>query len=102
MHVVVFAPDLADRSRIAACVPGATFVKVATELSELAKGADVVVLDLSRPGVLALLPEVVGRAGRVVAFGPHVASSALEEATEAGAIALPRSRFFRDLAAFLG
>lgn len=98
----MFAPDLADRSRIAAFVPTATFVKVATEISDLAEGADIVVLDLSRPGVLALLPEVVSRAGRVLAFGPHVASSALEEATAAGATALPRSRFFRELGSLLG
>lgn len=88
-------PDLGDRARLS-LIEGITFVGAAALLPRAAEGADVVVVDLSRAGVLDVLPEVVANAGRVVGYGPHVDGELLAAATAAGAEALPRSRFFRD------
>ena len=99
MRVVVLAPDLLDRSKIDAVAPGATFVGVAAQLPAAAAGADLVIVDLARPGVADVLDQVVAAAGDVVAFGPHVDADILAAATAAGARALPRSRFFADVAA---
>lgn len=102
MKVVVLTPDLADRARIAAVVPGATFVGAAAALPAAAESADVVVVDLARPGVADVLEAVVDAASRVIGYGPHVAVELLALATAAGAEAVPRSRFFRDVEAFIG
>jgi hypothetical protein len=99
--VVALTPDLGDRARIAAAVPDATFVGAAALLPRAAEGADVVLVDLGRAGVLDVLAEVVGVAGRVVGFGPHVDTELLAAATAAGAEAVPRSRFFRDMDPFI-
>jgi len=94
-------PDLGDRSRIAAVVPDATFVGAAALLPRAAEGADVVLVDLSRAGVLDVLAEVVALGGRVVGYGPHVEGELLAAATAAGVEAVPRSRFFRDVAPYI-
>jgi hypothetical protein len=98
MRVVVFAPDLADRSRIEAALAATGDVQIvrrADELVSAARGADVVVVDLERsPDVL---PDVVAAAGRVVGFGPHVDVDLLRGAEAAGVQALPRSQFFADI-----
>jgi hypothetical protein len=91
--IVAFAPDLADRSRIEAAIPDVTFLKSLVDLP----AADVVILDLSR-----VTDFPVFAAGRVIGFGPHVDETMLERARAAGIEALPRSRFFRDLAGLLG
>jgi L-alanine-DL-glutamate epimerase-like enolase superfamily enzyme len=100
MRIVALAPDLADRSHLASALGDeVTFVPVAALLPAAAAGVDVVVVDLTRAGVLDVLVDVIAVAGRVVAFGPHVDTDLLAAATAAGAEVLPRSRFFRDVAA---
>jgi hypothetical protein len=101
MIVVALTPDLADRARIAVIVPDARFVGAAGLLTGAAKGADVVLVDLSRPGVLDVLDDVVALGGRVVGYGPHVDTELLAAATAAGVEAVPRSRFFRDPTPFI-
>lgn len=95
--VAAFVPDLMDRSRISAAVPGVVFVRTAAELAGI--HADVVVLDAARPGAL----DVVGQlAGRVVAFGSHVDTELLDAARAAGVSeVLARSAFFRRLPAVI-
>lgn len=101
MKVVALTPDLGDRSRIAAAAPDAEFVGAAALLVRAAVGADVVLVDLTRAGVLDVLDEVVALGGRVVGYGPHVDAGLLAAATAAGAEAVPRSRLFRDLLPFV-
>ncbi|HEY2332978.1 MAG TPA: hypothetical protein VGH94_13750 [Acidimicrobiales bacterium] len=101
MKVVALAPDLMDRSKLAAVLPEAAFVGAASQLPGAAVDADLVVVDLARPGVLDVLDEVVVAAGRVVAFGPHTESALLAAADAAGAVVMPRSRFFADIAGAL-
>jgi hypothetical protein len=95
--VVAHVPDLMDRSKLAG-LHGVevTFVGdpagLAAEAAE--RGATVVVVDLSRPGVLAALA-AGGLPERVVGFGSHVDGDLLEAARQAGCTeVLPRSRFF--------
>ncbi|HEX2038571.1 MAG TPA: hypothetical protein VHF47_02440, partial [Acidimicrobiales bacterium] len=90
-RVAAYVPDLMDRSRLLS-LPDVTFVGSPDELAGVE--ADVVVVDLSRPGVLDLLPSLADR--RVVAFGSHVDTALLDAARAAGAEVLPRSRFFAD------
>jgi predicted thioesterase len=102
VSVVALTPDLADRARIAAALgDDVTFVHAAALLPGAAVGADVVLIDLSRPGVVEVLAQVVAVGGRVVGFGPHVDTELLALAVAAGAEAVPRSRFFRDMQPFI-
>jgi hypothetical protein len=89
--VIVFAPDLMDRSRIAAALPHAVFVRRVEEL--VGVPARWVIVDLSRPGVLEVEAAVDAP---VIGFGSHVDEALLAAARAAGcAEVLPRSRFFR-------
>jgi hypothetical protein len=89
--VLVYAPDLMDRSRIAAAIPDAVFVRAVDELASTP--ARLVLLDVSRPGALDVVPRVTAP---VVAFGSHVDDALLSAARAAGCRdVLPRSRFFR-------
>ena len=90
--IVAFVPDLADRSRIEAAIPDVTFITSLTDLP----CADVVILDLARVDELPTID-----APRVIGFGPHVDDAMLERARAAGIDAMPRSRFFRDIAGLL-
>lgn len=91
-RVVAYVPDLMDRSRLAG-IPDVAFVATPAELATV--DADVAVVDLSRPGVLDVLPTVVERVPRVIGFGSHVDTDLLAAARAAGCTdVLPRSRFF--------
>lgn len=96
MRVVAYVPDLIDRSKVGA-VGATTFVDRPDALAAVASDGDVVVVDLGRPGVLEVLPEVVATGARVVGFGSHVERATLERAAATGCEAMPRSQFFRSL-----
>jgi len=86
-EVAAYVPDLMDRSKLG----GVRFVRRPEDLVDAEEPT--VLVDLSRPGVLEVLPRLVGR--RVVGFGSHVDRETLEAARAAGCQALPRSQFFR-------
>ena len=90
-RIVAYTPDGMDRSKVAAsgdCV----FVSRPAELEALCADADVVVVDLTRPGVVEVLPDLQGR---VIGFANHTSRDAMEAARAAGcAEVLPRSDFF--------
>lgn len=91
MTVFAFVPDLMDRSRLGGL--DVTFVATPDELVAAGEG-DVVVVDLSRPGVLDALPGV-GPA-HTVGFGSHVDRELLDAARAAGCDeVMARSEFFR-------
>lgn len=92
-----FVPDLMDRSRLAAAVPSVRFVSDLAELSTAAAEADVLVVDLGRPGTIDALPELVATGRRVVGFASHVDRATIERAAATGCEAMPRSRFFSRL-----
>ena len=94
-RVVAFVDDLMDRSRLRG-IDGLTFTRDASACTD----ADVVIVDLARHA--AVIPEVVAAAphARIVAFGSHVDTDALDDAARDGAaLVLPRSRFLGDPAA---
>jgi hypothetical protein len=94
LPVVAFAPDLMDRSRIAAAVPDTVFARSPEEL--VRTPARVVLLDLGRPGALAAIPSIEAP---VIGFASHVDEELIGAARAAGCEdVLPRSRFFRSLA----
>jgi DNA-binding NarL/FixJ family response regulator len=98
-RIAAYVPDLMDRSRVAAAVPDAVFVASCADLATVE--ADVVLVDLGRPGVLDVLPALAART-RVVAFGSHVDTDVLDAARAAGcAEVLPRSKFFTRLPEYL-
>lgn len=99
LPVVVLAPDLMDRSRIAAAAPEAVFVRNAAELRSTA--ARLLVVDLGRPGALEAIAARRAEDADVpiVGFGSHVDDDLLAAARTAGCTdVLPRSRFFRNVA----
>jgi hypothetical protein len=92
--VAAHVPDLMDRSKVSAVAGGrVTFARTPGELA--GTDADLVVVDLSRPGVLDALPSLAGR--RVLGFGSHVDTELLDAARAAGCEVLPRSKFFTRL-----
>jgi CheY-like chemotaxis protein len=117
-RVVVCAPDLMDQSKIRAAAASAApnleidlvFVRSAA-LAVAAIGdppADVVVLDLSRPGVLDAIDALAtarrqrGHPLAMVGFGSHVDRELLDGAAAHGCDrVLPRSGFFAALPAVL-
>ncbi len=101
MRLVAYVPDLMDRSRVSAVAGDVTFVTGADELVVAAGGADLVVVDLGRPGVAGVLPALVAAGARVVGFGSHVERATLDQAAAAGCEAMPRSQFFRSLGELL-
>lgn len=105
-RVVAFVPDLMDRSKVqgAARAKGARLELVASP-SELGTALDddvsLVLVDLSRPGVLEALSAC--RGAPIVGFGSHVDAELLEAAKRAGCReALPRSAFFKRLPGLVG
>ena len=100
-RVVAYVPDLMDRSRLARL--GSVTVLYVPDLVTLvaeAQADDLVVVDLSKPGVVEVLAQV---SGRVVGFASHVDAALIEEARAAGCgEVLPRSRFFSTLGARFG
>ena len=97
-RVAAYVPDLMDRSKVAA-VAEVTFVSSPEALATTP--ADLVVVDLSRPGVLEALGQGIGV--RTVGFGSHVDLELLAAARAAGCDeVLPRSKFFARLRELLG
>ena len=93
MTVVAYVPDLMDRSRITAVAPEVRFVDAPGAL--VGVEADVVVVDLGRPGVVEVLPRIEPR---TVGFASHVDRDTVEAAEAAGCDeVLARSQFFRRL-----
>ncbi len=82
-----YVPDLMDRSKLR----GVRFVRRPEDLVEADE--DLLVVDLSRPGVLEVIPRLAGR--RVVGFGSHVDRATLDAARAAGCQAFARSELFR-------
>ncbi len=100
-RVVAYVPDLMDRSRIAGAAD-VTFVDRPAALAAAAEaqGAEVVVVDLTRPGVLDTVSSVPVP---VIGFANHTERDLLESALAAGCEhALARSAFFARLPDFLG
>jgi len=89
-RIAAYVPDLIDRSKVAAAAHGVTFVERPEELSSLE--ADLVVLDLSRPGAVDVIPRLTAR---TLGFGRHTQRELLEAARQAGCDeVLVRSDFF--------
>lgn len=93
MRVAAYVPDLMDRSRLQR-VGGdleVTFVSSPDELATV--DADLIVVDLDRPGAVAAIPSV---SGRVIGFASHVHEDVMSAARAAGCDdVLARSVFFR-------
>jgi len=108
-RVLAYVPDLMDRSKVAAAAPGATFVTrpdgLAAAAADAGAGTDadlVVVVDLTRAGVLEVLPALAGH-GRLLGFANHTARDVMDSARAAGCEqVLARSAFFSRLEELLG
>jgi hypothetical protein len=93
MKVVAFVPDLMDRSKVSSAAPGATFVARPEDLAST--DADLVVLDLTRPGAVEVIPEIKAR---TVGFCRHTMRDVIAAAEAAGCDrVLVRSEFFADV-----
>jgi hypothetical protein len=98
VNIAGFVPDLMDRSRVAATAAAVVWVKTPGELA--ATPADLVIVDLSRPGVL---DAVAGLTSPVVGFASHVDRELLAAAKAAGCRqVLARSAFFSRLPEIVG
>ena len=90
-RVVAYVPDLMDRSKVAAagdCI----FVSRPADLAALSAEADVVVVDLTKPGVVDVLADLDAR---IIGFANHTSRDVMDAARAAGCEqVLPRSDFF--------
>jgi hypothetical protein len=101
--VVAYVPDLMDRSKVSAAAAEVRFVASPAALVAAAAAADLVVVDLSRPGVIDALGDVAALGVRVIGYGSHVDRDVLDEARAAGCSqVLARSAFFGQIATLLG
>ncbi|HEX3623664.1 MAG TPA: hypothetical protein VHT97_15220 [Acidimicrobiales bacterium] len=99
-RIVAYVPDLMDRSKVAAA-GDVTFVSRPAELPAAGEAADVLVVDLTRPGVVDVLTELAGR--RVIGFANHTSRDVMAAARAAGCEqVLARSEFFSRLDELLG
>src|SRR5205814_1747826 len=81
--IVAYVPDLMDRSKVSAAAGDRVrFVASPGELEEAAAGGDLVVVDLSRPGVLDALSRITTTT--TIGFGSHVDTELLDAARQAG------------------
>ena len=93
-RIVAYTPDVMDRSKVAAagdCI----FVSRPADLANLcgAGAAELVVVDLTRPGVVDAL--VALAATRVIGFANHTSRDTMAAARAAGVEqVMPRSEFF--------
>jgi len=98
-RIVAYVPDLIDRSKVAAAAPGTRFVAAPGELAAAAADADLVVVDVGRPGAL---DAVRGIRTRTVAFARHTDADVMAAARDAGCeTVLARSQFFSRLGDWL-
>ena len=96
LRITAYVPDLMDRSKVAAA-GNVTFVKSPADLA--GTDADLVVVDLMRPGVMEAL---AGVTVRVIGFARHTEPALMAAAQSAGCdTVLPRSAFFSRLDEFL-
>ena len=101
-RVVAYVPDLMDRSKVAAAAGDVTFVRQPADLAAASADADLVVVDVTRPGTIEALAGGLGTA-KVIAFSKHTNREAMDAATAAGADqVLARSAFFSRLDVLLG
>jgi len=101
VKVVAYVPDLMDRSKVAAAARDVTFVGRPGELAEVARGADLVVVDVTRPGTIEAVKAIAST--RVIAFSKHTNREAMDAAVAAGADqVLARSAFFGRIDELLG
>jgi len=98
-RIVAYVPDLMDRSRVAAATNEITFVADLASLPGAAAQAEIVVVDLTRAGVLEIVPTLHGP---VIGFANHTERDLMEAARSAGcATVLARSAFFSRLSDLL-
>lgn len=94
-RIVAYVPDLMDRSKVAAA-GDVVFASRPGDLAGLSATADVVVVDLTRPGAVEALSGL--SAGRVIGFANHTSRDVIEAARAAGCRqVMARSEFFSRL-----
>lgn len=94
-----FGRDLADRAKIEHAIieAGRRLVIAPGSVDECGR----VVVDLDFPGADTAVEQATGAGVPTVAYGPHVDRERLDRASASGAMALPRSRFFADIALYV-
>ncbi|HTJ75750.1 MAG TPA: hypothetical protein VL337_10335 [Acidimicrobiales bacterium] len=98
--IVAYVPDLMDRSKVSAA-GDVRFVARPADLAAAAAAGDVVVVDLTRPGVVEVLGDLA--ATRVIGFANHTSKDVMAAARDAGVEqVLARSEFFSRLGELLG
>lgn len=93
-RILAYVPDLMDRSKVAAAGgAGVRFVGRPAELEREASDYDLVLVDLTRPGVVDVLEALT--ASRVIGFANHTSRDVMAAARDAGVEqVMPRSEFF--------
>jgi hypothetical protein len=102
--VAAYIPNLMDRSRVAAAAEALGLaVEFAPTAADLDRSADLILVDLGRPGIIdALAAAPPDKTGRSIGFASHVDRDLLRRGREVGCDqVLARSAFFGRLPAIL-
>ena len=92
--IVAYVPDLLDRSKVAGAAADVRFVSRPADL--VGTDAELVVVDLTRAGVVEVLGDLAGT--RVIGFANHTRRDVMDAALAAGCEqVLARSAFFSRL-----
>ena len=99
--IVAFVDDLMDRSRISAAFDGVKFQRAIARDEPPKRDVDVVVIDLAKHAAIVSVIRAGYPTALLIGFAPHVDEASVNAAQVGVDRALPRSRFFRDVAAAL-
>ena len=99
-RIVALVRDLMFASRVRGAAPGAAVAQtVERVVGSVGTETALAIVELEAPGALEAIHDLRQKApnARVVAFGPHVMEDVLTAAGEAGAEAMPRGAFVKQL-----
>lgn len=96
-RVVALSNDLMDRSKLIAGFDEVEIVRLVA--ARTLESADLFLVDLSLPSAIDAIEDAAVAGVRTIAYGSHVDTAHMLDATRAGAEAMPRSVFFRRLLA---
>ena len=101
MSVVAFVDDLMDRSRITSAVEGVRYQRAIGGDGVSDVEVEIVIIDLLKHAGSVVAIRAHYPAARLIGFAPHVDAASTNAALMGVDVAVPRSRFFRDITAVM-
>ena len=101
MSVVAFVDDLMDRSRITSAIEGVRYQRTIAVDAVSDFEVKIVIVDLLKHAGSVVAIRAHYPAARLIGFAPHVDAASTNAVLMGVDVAVPRSRFFRDITAVM-